>query len=282
MDKRKIEISVISDLHLATHACKAKKVLRYLKSIQPSTLVLNGDIIDSWRFSRSYFPKSHLKVVRHIIKLMEKGVLVYYISGNHDDFLRKIDHVDIGNLKIVNQLILELDKEKVWIFHGDIFDSAIQKSHWLGKVGAASKGFLTIINKLLNLLLQLFRLKEVIIYRSFKKAFSKGKNKASRFEEAICTTAALKNCDTIICGHTHQPLDKTIVNEWGTYRYLNCGDWVEHFTAVEYNKGEWTLQNLEDLEDDLSNDEPDIPNKKEVYITLYNELALSNLRQLTN
>ncbi|MBN1819232.1 MAG: metallophosphoesterase, partial [Prolixibacteraceae bacterium] len=82
---RNIEVSVISDLHLATHACKPKKVLKYLKSIHPELLVLNGDIIDAWRFSRNYFPKNHLKVIRQFIKMMEKGVQIFYITGNHDE-----------------------------------------------------------------------------------------------------------------------------------------------------------------------------------------------------
>ena len=73
---RKLDISVISDFHLATLASKAKPLLKYLKSIQPKTLVLNGDIIDSWRFSRNYFPKSHLKVIRQLVKMIEKGIQV--------------------------------------------------------------------------------------------------------------------------------------------------------------------------------------------------------------
>ena len=71
MKVREIEIAIISDLHLATHACKPKKIIQYLKSIQPKKLVLNGDIIDSWRFSRNYFPKNHLKVIPQMIKMME-------------------------------------------------------------------------------------------------------------------------------------------------------------------------------------------------------------------
>ena len=71
-----IDISVISDFHLATHASKAKSLLKYLKSIHPKTLVLNGDIIDSWRFSRSYFPKSHLRVIRQLLKMIENGVQI--------------------------------------------------------------------------------------------------------------------------------------------------------------------------------------------------------------
>ncbi|HOY72952.1 MAG TPA: UDP-2,3-diacylglucosamine diphosphatase, partial [Tenuifilaceae bacterium] len=72
MKDRQLDIAVISDLHLATYACKPKKILKYLKSIKPQMLVLNGDIIDSWRFSRNYFPKNHMRVVRQIIKMMEK------------------------------------------------------------------------------------------------------------------------------------------------------------------------------------------------------------------
>ncbi|KAF0239554.1 MAG: hypothetical protein FD181_142 [Prolixibacteraceae bacterium] len=114
MKIREVEVAVISDIHLATHACKPKKVLKYLKSIQPKILVLNGDIIDSWRFSRNYFPKPQLKVIRQLIKMMEKGVQIFYITGNHDEFLRKFSQSQIGNLSIVNQLILDLDGSKNW------------------------------------------------------------------------------------------------------------------------------------------------------------------------
>lgn len=166
MKIREIEIAVISDIHLATHASKPKKVIRYLKSIQPATLVLNGDIIDSWRFSRNYFPKTHLKLIRQIIKMMEKGAQVVYITGNHDEFLRKITHVQIGNLKIVNQLVLDLNGKKTWIFHGDIFDNTIHRSKWLAKLGAAVYGLLTLVNKAVNLILKGLKRPEIIIYKS--------------------------------------------------------------------------------------------------------------------
>ena len=53
--KRNVELVVISDVHLGTYGCKAKELLRYLNSIHPKTLVLNGDIIDIWQFKKSYF-----------------------------------------------------------------------------------------------------------------------------------------------------------------------------------------------------------------------------------
>ena len=109
---RKIDIAVISDLHLATYASKAKTLLVYLKSISPDILVLNGDIIDSWRFSKNYFPKSHLKVIRQLLKMVERGVRVVYITGNHDDVFRKFNNVRLGNFSIVNQLELNVAGKK--------------------------------------------------------------------------------------------------------------------------------------------------------------------------
>jgi UDP-2,3-diacylglucosamine pyrophosphatase LpxH len=62
--KRNVELVVISDVHLEVYGCKAKELLRYLNSIQPKTLNLNGDIFDIWQFKKSYFPKSHLKILK--------------------------------------------------------------------------------------------------------------------------------------------------------------------------------------------------------------------------
>lgn len=56
--KRKIEVLVLSDIHLGTFGCNAEQLLRYLKSIKPQTVVLNGDIFDMWQFSKRYWQKA--------------------------------------------------------------------------------------------------------------------------------------------------------------------------------------------------------------------------------
>ena len=273
---RNLKVSVISDVHLATHASKAKVLLKYLKSINPETLVLNGDIIDSWRFSRNYFPKPHLKVIRHFIKMLEKGVKIFYITGNHDEFLRKFNGSKMGNLKIVNQLILEMDGQKTWVFHGDIFDHIIHQAKWLAKIGAATYGLLSLINGAVNTVLLSVGLKEVIIYKSIKKKLLKDKVQLSRFEQTITKVASERNCQTVICGHTHEPKNKRIISEHGPVHYINCGDWVEHLTAAEYDNNRWDLFHFIDDQEDTF-DEPDIPDKKEIYLSLFQELAVSNM-----
>ena len=97
MAKREIDIVIISDVHLGTYGCHAKELLRYLKSIKPKILILNGDIIDIWQFSKSYWPEAHMKVVRRILKFVTEGVPVYYLTGNHDEMLRKFADFDLGS-----------------------------------------------------------------------------------------------------------------------------------------------------------------------------------------
>ena len=273
---RELEVVVISDLHLATHASKPKKILKYLKTIHPKLLVLNGDIIDSWRFSRNYFPKNHLKVIRQFIKMMEKGIQVYYITGNHDEFLRKFIPAQFGNLKIVNQLILDLNGTKTWIFHGDIFDHIIHRTKWLAKLGAACYGLLTLINEALNQTLTLFGKGEIIIYKSLKKRLVRDKANLSGFEKSIGVAAIAQGYQTVICGHTHIPKEKLIPINEKEVHYLNCGDWVEHFTAAEYSNGNWQLYFHEES-DDEPQDEPDIPEKRQLYQSLVKELVHPNL-----
>jgi len=274
--KRKLEIAVISDLHLATYACKAKNITQYLKSINPGILVLNGDIIDSWRFSRNYFPKSHLKVVRQLIRMMEKGIQIYYITGNHDEFLRRFNQTQTGNLKIVNQLILDQVGGKTWIFHGDVFDNIIHRAKWLAKIGAAGYGFISALNKVINAFLWIFGKKEIILYRSIKERFLKDSDHLSGFENMVAERAGMLGYKTVICGHTHTPGDKKVNVNNRDVRYLNCGDWVEHFTAAEYENGQWNLFRFSE-EDKEEAEETDIPDNKSIYKSLINELAFPNL-----
>lgn len=275
---RNIDISVISDFHLATHASKARSLLKYLKSIQPQILVLNGDIVDSWRFSRNYFPKSHLKVIRQLLKMLEKGVRVVYITGNHDDVFRKFNNTRLGNFSIVNQYEMIVADQKIWIFHGDVFDHIIHHSPWLAKLGAAAYGFLTIFNKFINVFLKLFSGREMILYKSMKDRIAKRKKVLTNFEKAIANAAVNKNVDLVICGHTHIPVDKQIETDKGSVRYINCGDWVEHFSAAECTNGDWSLNyypSEEDEEIESPNDELFIPDKKQLYKSIVEEMAVA-------
>lgn len=75
--KRKVKVAVISDVHLGFIGCKAKELNKYLNSIEPEILVINGDLIDIWQFRSYYFPNSHTRVIERIFSFISSGVKVF-------------------------------------------------------------------------------------------------------------------------------------------------------------------------------------------------------------
>ncbi len=242
--KRNIDLVVLSDLHLGTAGCQANELLKYLKSIRPKILVLNGDIIDIWQFRKRYFPKSHLKVIKHLLGLASARTTVYYITGNHDELFRKFDGFKIGKLKIVNDLQLKLNGRNVWFFHGDIFDVVMQYSKWLAKLGAIGYDTLIWLNTRVNQLNKLIGLEPVSFSQKIKKSVKGAVKYINSFEESAAGVAAAKGFDTIVCGHIHHAEYRDIITRNRTITYLNSGDWIENLTSLEYHEGNWTVFNF--------------------------------------
>ena len=245
-EKRRLKIAVVSDIHLGTYGCRAKEVLHYLKSIEPETLILNGDIIDIWQFSKKYFPKSHMKVVRYILKLAGRGTQIYYITGNHDEMLRKFADMDFGNIRLVNKLTLDVEGHKTCFFHGDVFDFSIQHAKWLAKLGGTCYDALIILNTFINYISMKFGGKRVSLSKKIKMSVKQALSFINDFEEACANYAIREQCKTVVCGHIHQPSHREISTPDGSVLYLNSGDWVESLTSLEYNKGKWSVYNYMD------------------------------------
>jgi UDP-2,3-diacylglucosamine pyrophosphatase LpxH len=241
LKKRKLDVAVISDVHLGTYGCHAEELCQYLSSIKPKTLILNGDIIDIWQFRKSYFPVSHLKVIKKIISMSTKGTKIYYLTGNHDEFLRKFTDLHIGNLHLINKLVLELDGKKAWVFHGDVFDASINHAKWLAKLGGWGYDFLILINRFLNWILNKMNKEPYSLSKKIKDNVKSAVKFITNFEN-ICTDLAIdKKYDYVICGHIHEPKMEKIETPKGKTTYLNSGDWIENLTALEYNNKKWKI-----------------------------------------
>ena len=241
--KRKIEIAVISDVHLGTYGCHAKHLLNYLNSIEPKKLILNGDIMDVWQFSKRYFPKSHLKIIKKIMNMSADGVEIIYITGNHDEMLRKFSGTSIGNISIVDKLVLELHGKKAWFFHGDVFDVSIQNAKWLAKLGGYGYDMLTLLNRLVNWYLERRGKERYSLSKKVKNGVKGAIKYINDFEKVISDLAIENGYDYVVCGHIHQPKMEHIENKHGKTMYLNSGDWVENFTALEYQFKRWKIYN---------------------------------------
>lgn len=239
--KRKLDVVVISDVHLGTYGCRAKELLNYLKTIQPKILILNGDIIDIWQFNKRYFPKSHMGVIKQIFSLLSSGTEVYYITGNHDEMLRKFKGFRLGEFRIENKLILTLNHKKVWVFHGDVFDVTMKHSKWLAKLGGLGYDLLIVINTVMNWISERMGYGRISLSKKIKNSVKGAIKFINDFEKTATDIAIENQFDYVVCGHIHQPQIKEIRNQKGKTIYLNSGDWIENLTALEYYKNEWTL-----------------------------------------
>lgn len=238
---RQVELVCISDVHLGTFGSKAEALLSYLKSIQPKTLILNGDIFDIWQFKKSYFPATHMKVLKQLCNIMAKGSKVYYITGNHDEMLRKFNGFRLGNFQIVNHITLELNQKKVWFFHGDIFDIVIQNKRWLAKLGAISYDTLILLNAFINKVTHLLGKGPVQFSKRIKDKVKKSKKYIGEFEQSAAIQGLKRGVDYIVCGHIHKPEMREIQVDKNKIMYLNSGDWVENYSALEFNNNQWSL-----------------------------------------
>lgn len=248
--KRRIDILVVSDIHLGTYGCHAKELLHYLKSIKPKIVVLNGDIVDIWQFSKTYWPNSHMKVIKHLVNWMGKGVKTYYVTGNHDEMLRRFEGLKMGSLQIVNKVVLNLPGEKrAWIFHGDVFDVTMQHSKWLAKLGSVGYDILILINRFFNFISEkVFKKGKLSLSKKIKESVKSAVSFINNFEQTTADIGISNHFDFVICGHIYHPEIREISNQEGSITYLNSGDWVENLSALECVDGKWSIYRFSELD----------------------------------
>ena len=240
--RRRVEVAVVSDVHLGTYGCHAAELLCYLKSIRPRVLVLNGDIVDIWQFSKNYWPPAHMRVVRHLAGLAARRTRIHYLTGNHDELLRKFAGTRLGALRIENKLVLDLPHGKTWLFHGDVFDVTMRHSRWLAKLGAQGYDLLILLNRVVNWGLQKLGRPRVALSKAVKDRVKSAVSLVSDFEQTAADIAADQGYRYVACGHIHCPEIRVVPTAQGEVVYLNSGDWVENLTALEYTaETGWSL-----------------------------------------
>ncbi len=249
-ETKSLDIAVISDLHLGTYGCHAEELAYYLESINPKVLILNGDIVDFWYLHWRYWPKSHMRVLELLISKASQGVQVYYLTGNHDDLLRRFGSLFLGNFSLVDKLVLEIEGKNYWIFHVDVLDSTLDETgiftRFLTRLGGWGYDRLILINRLINKFMRLLGRPRLSLSKAVRAKSKDAASHLQRFEETIADLAAEKNYYGVICGHVHAPTLKKLFSKkhHREVLYLNSGDWVEHLTALEYSSSQWQLVDL--------------------------------------
>lgn len=242
MQKRSPDVVVLSDIHLGTYGCHARELVHYLKSITPQLLILNGDIIDGWQFSKSYFPPAHMQVIKEILNLLAQGTRVVYVTGNHDEMLRRYSELHLGNFQLTDKLVIEMNGKRTWIFHGDVFDATTKGSaKIIAKLGGWGYDWLILLNRLINWMLTQMGQPKMSLSKKVKNGVKKAVSWIADFEQTAAELAINKGYDYVICGHIHQPQQRVVTTAEGQVTYLNSGDWIENLTALEYSNQTWEI-----------------------------------------
>jgi len=127
-----LSIIAVSDLHLGFDASDKAAFIRFLGSLQsdPSVtdLVLLGDIVDMWRRDSSGIFLENHDVLDLIISLQKK-MHVYYVAGNHDFHVRKLQGRGYP-INFLKDLTLQQNGLSCRFVHGWEFDE-MQREHFM-------------------------------------------------------------------------------------------------------------------------------------------------------
>jgi len=183
-----------------------------------------------------------MHVLRYILKMAEKGTEIYYIIGNHDEVLRKYNGISVGNIHLEDKLIIDINGQKTWIFHGDIFDSTTKGwAKVIAKLGGKGYDLLILINRFINDIMVFFGKEKISFSKRIKGSVKQAVKWIANFENIAAELAAQENYQTVICGHIHQPQIRNVSIGDKNILYLNSGDWVENCTSLEYYNNNWHL-----------------------------------------
>jgi len=243
-----LAIVVVSDQHLGIETADKAAFLRFLSQLESDAtvtdLVLLGDVVDMWRRDASGVFLENKDVVDQII-LLQKKMRVYYVAGNHDFHVLKLQGRGYP-VTFLKDLTLRQDGVTYKFLHGWEFDE-MQREHFMESLCHAmsdekgdrdthiwaaltrDKGDLEYVLFSLVSRRRVRRMTEMLQLDPQERL----KESLGKVEKRAC--AAVQPGEVLIFGHTHRPF----VNEAGNV--ANTGSWITtapiHNTYVRLEGG---------------------------------------------
>ncbi|MDD8017618.1 MAG: UDP-2,3-diacylglucosamine diphosphatase [Bacteroidota bacterium] len=228
-------IFFFSDVHLGLQDKqhekeKEKRVLSFLSHVEEhgEQLFIVGDLFDYW-FEYAYvIPRGYHHIISKLGMLVEKGITVRYIAGNHDFWLRDFFPNELGIPVYKDPFGIELRGKKFFFHHGD-------------GLALNDTGY-RILKKILRSRINIFLYSQ--LHPNWTAPLAHGSSHKSReytggkdfgetdgmllfAKEKIIT----EKYDYVIMGHRHKPMEQKIEN--GVY--FNLGDWISYNTYAEFD-----------------------------------------------
>jgi UDP-2,3-diacylglucosamine pyrophosphatase LpxH len=220
----------ISDVHLGTRGCKADLFVDFLRHNDADTIYLVGDIVDGWRLKHGwYWPQTHNDVMQKLLRKVRKGARMFYIPGNHDEFLRDYEGLNFGGIEFIARAVhVTADGRRFLVIHGDEFDVVVRRAKWLAFLGAWAYRAALVTNTYFNLVRRWLGFEYWSFSAWAKLKVKNAVNFIGTFETELADVGRREGVDGIVCGHIHHAAIRRI----GGVTYVNTGDFVESCTAI--------------------------------------------------
>jgi UDP-2,3-diacylglucosamine pyrophosphatase LpxH len=223
----------ISDVHLGSPNCKARSLAAFLKRNHCEQLYLVGDILDGWKLKTHFhWTADQSRVIEAVLAKARRGTEVYYITGNHDAFLRQFLRrpLRLGRFRLVNEVVhTTADGRRLLVMHGDAFDEVVAAFPRLSYLGDRAYEGLISVNRRMNRAAAWLGLGQWSLSSAAKTLVKGAVQNLSGFDEKVLFRCREERLHGVICGHTHHAEMRHLRN--GIISY-NCGDWVESCTAL--------------------------------------------------
>jgi len=220
----------ISDVHLGCGFSRADALFDFLGGFEPERLYLVGDIVDGWKLRRNFrWDDTASFVVRRVLGMLKRGTRVFYVAGNHDEFLRPWCPQLLGGVELADMVVhVTPDGRRLLVIHGDQFDQLTRHAGWIYRLGDRAYTLALHANAWTNALRRSLGYPYWSLSATLKTRVKTAMNFVNDFERFVVRYTRDRGCTGVVCGHIHVPAVRRIEG----IDYYNCGDWVEHCTAI--------------------------------------------------
>jgi UDP-2,3-diacylglucosamine hydrolase len=219
-----------SDVHLGAAPPETEPAfLAWLEycGTHASRVIINGDLFDFWFEYRSAIPRGHTRVLGALAALVDTGVSVLLMGGNHDwwggSFLRE----EIGVEFHQEPVELEVQGRRAFLAHGDGIGGGDLGYRFLKLLlrGRPTRwAFRWLHPDLGARVARIVSRTEARVKESPERAEARSRFLRSWAADYLGTHPEV---DLVCLAHSHEPLLKEV---HPSRFYLNSGDWLVHMS----------------------------------------------------
>ena len=236
-----------SDFHFGTPTIECSQerellVIKWLDEIMKDAdyLFLLGDIFDFWFEYKDVVPRGYFRFFAKLAELHDKGIKIYYFTGNHDMWVNNYFSQEMGMTVFTKQQPFLINGKKCMVGHGDGLDVKDKGYLFIKKLFAFRPNRMLYASLHPRIAFGIAR----FFSKSSRNANGKRENqyKSAKIESIIpyiLQTAQTENIDCFIYGHRHMPSESTYDNN---VKYFNIGDWLSHYSYLRWSPTSVSLQ----------------------------------------